>query len=94
MSETMILALDGRYENFSLGRNLDINKINLISRLADKHHFRMSGFRNFERAVSSEHIEEVRHNAQMALAIHGFWYWQVNRGQLIMIAQVKYIQGF
>ncbi|MDY5045724.1 NAD(P)H-binding protein, partial [Phascolarctobacterium sp.] len=72
MSETMILALDGRYENFSLGRNLDINKINLISQLADKHHFRMSGFRNFERAVSNEHIEEVRHNAQMALAIHGF----------------------
>ena len=72
MSETMILALDGRYEDFSLGRNLDINKINLISQLADKHHFRMSGFRNFERAVSSEHIEEVRHNAQMALAIHGF----------------------
>ncbi|WP_405379354.1 NAD(P)H-binding protein [Phascolarctobacterium sp.] len=72
MSETMILALDGRYENFSLGRNLDINKVNLISQLADKHHFKMSGFRNFERAVSSEHIEEVRHNAQLALAIHGF----------------------
>lgn len=71
MSETMILALDGRYENFSLGRHLELEKINLISRLADKHHFRMSGFRNFERAVSDEHIEEVRHNAQMALAIHG-----------------------
>jgi predicted amino acid dehydrogenase len=71
MSETMILALDGRYENFSLGRHLELEKINLISRLAEKHHFRMSGFRNFERAVSDEHIEEVRHNAQMALAIHG-----------------------
>lgn len=72
MSETMILALDGRYENFSLGRNLDVNKIDLISKLADKHNFRMAGFRNFERAVSHEHIQEVRHNAQIALAIHGF----------------------
>lgn len=71
MAETMILALDKRYENFSLGRNLAIDKINLISQLADKHHFKMSGFRNFERAVSSAHIEEVRHNAQHALAIHG-----------------------
>lgn len=71
MSETMILALDKRYENFSLGRNLDIQKINLISQLADKHHFKMAGFRNFERAVSSQHIEEVRHNAQLALAVHG-----------------------
>lgn len=71
MSETMILALDKRYENFSLGRNLDIQKINLISQLAEKHHFKMAGFRNFERAVSSQHIDEVRHNAQLALAVHG-----------------------
>lgn len=71
MSETMILALERRYENFSLGRHLDIGKIELISQLAEKHHFRMSGFRNFERAVSGEHIEEVRHNAQVALAVHG-----------------------
>lgn len=71
MSETMILALDGRYENFSLGRNLDINKVNLISKLADKHHFTLAGFRNFERAISAEHIEEVRRNAELALAVHG-----------------------
>ena len=50
---------------------LDINKINLISQLADKHHFKMAGFRNFERAVSHEKIEEVKHNAQLALAVHG-----------------------
>ena len=67
----MILALDGRYENFSLGRSLDINKINLISQLADKHNFKMAGFRNFERDVSTQHIEEVKHNAQHALAVHG-----------------------
>lgn len=71
MAETMILALDGRYENFSLGRDLDIEKIKLIAELADKHKFELAGFRNFEHAVSSEHIEEVRHNAQLALAVHG-----------------------
>lgn len=71
MSETMILALDGRYENFSLGRELDVDKIKLISDLADKHNFQLAGFRNFERAVSEQHIEEVRHNAELALAVHG-----------------------
>lgn len=70
MSETMILALDGRYENFSLGRNLDTDKVKLIASLADKHQFKLAGFRNFERAVSLEHIENVRHNAELALKIH------------------------
>ncbi len=55
-----------------MGSNLDINNINLNNQKAEQQHLRMSSIRNFERAVSSEHIEEVRHNAQMALAIHGF----------------------
>lgn len=71
MAETMLLALDGRYENFSLGRNLSLEKIKLISELADKHDFRLAGFRNFERAVTKEHIFKVKHNAELALAIHG-----------------------
>lgn len=71
MSETMILALEGMYENFSLGRNLDLGKINLISALAAKHGFSLAGFRNFERAVSAEHIRKVRQNAETALAVHG-----------------------
>lgn len=71
MAETMILALDGRYENFSLGRNLELEKIKTIESLAAKHNFTLAGFRNFERAVTSEHIIEVRHRAERELAIHG-----------------------
>lgn len=71
MAETMILALDGRYENFSLGRSLDTSKVNLISELASKHDFKLAGFRNFERAVTAAHILEVKRNAELALAIHG-----------------------
>ncbi len=67
MSETMILALEGRYENFSLGRSLEVDKINTIAALADKHGFTLAGFRNFERAVTQEHILEVKHNAEQAL---------------------------
>lgn len=71
MAETMILALDGRYENFSLGRHLQLDHVETISRLADKHGFKLAGFRNFERAITEAHILEVKRNAELALAIHG-----------------------
>ncbi|MCD8199162.1 MAG: shikimate dehydrogenase [Phascolarctobacterium sp.] len=70
MAETMILALESRYENFSLGRNLDVNKIKLIAKLAEKHDFRLAGFRNFERAVTEEEIAFVKHSALETLAAH------------------------
>lgn len=68
MAETMLLALDQRYENFSMGRHLDIDKIRLIEQIAAKHDFTLAGFRNFERAVTAEHIAEVKRNAERALA--------------------------
>lgn len=64
MAETMILALENRYENFSLGRDLDVDRIEEIHRLAKKHGFRLAGLRSFERAVTDEYIARVRENAQ------------------------------
>lgn len=63
MAETIILALEGRYENFSLGRELSLERVEEISTLAKKHGFKLAGFRSFERVVSSEFIDEVRHHA-------------------------------
>ncbi|MDD4321184.1 MAG: SDR family NAD(P)-dependent oxidoreductase [Acidaminococcaceae bacterium] len=60
MAETMLLALEGRYENFTLGRNITIEQIKTISALADKHNFELAGFRNFERPVTAEEIAVVR----------------------------------
>lgn len=70
MAETMILALESRYENFSLGRNLDVNKIRTIAELAEKHNFHLAGFRNFERAVTEEEIDFVKHSALGTLVAH------------------------
>ncbi len=67
MAETMILALEGRYESFSLGRSLEVAKIEEIAALAVKHGFSLAGFRNFERAVSKAHIEEVKRYGCQAL---------------------------
>lgn len=60
MAETMILALEERYEPFTLGRDLSLEKVREISALAGKHGFRLAGFRSFERAVTPEQIETAR----------------------------------
>ncbi|MGI6565897.1 MAG: shikimate dehydrogenase [Firmicutes bacterium] len=66
MAETMILALEGRYENFTLGRDLSVAQIDEISRLAARNGFRLAGLRSFERAVSREWIQRVKENADRA----------------------------
>ena len=65
MAETMILALEGRYENFTLGRNLVPSQIDTICGLAKKHGFTLAGFRNFEHAVTKEMIESIRENVKL-----------------------------
>ncbi len=64
MAETMILALEGRYESYTLGRDLQIEKVEEIARLAEKHGFRLAGFRSFERPVTDTQIERIRENAR------------------------------
>lgn len=63
MSETMMLALDGRYENFTLGKEVTVAQVDEISLLAEKHGFHLAGFRSFEKAVSEEVIASIRQNA-------------------------------
>jgi predicted amino acid dehydrogenase len=64
MSETMILALEGSYESFTLGRDLSVEKVLRIGELAKKHGFELAGFRAFEKAVTEETIARVRENAK------------------------------
>lgn len=60
MAETMILTLEGRFENYSLGRDLDVEKIEEIAALAKKHGFSLAGLRSFERAVTDEYVASVK----------------------------------
>lgn len=63
MAETMILALEGRYESYTLGKQIELEKVNEISQLAAKHGFRLAGFRSFERAVTEEQLDRIKANA-------------------------------
>jgi len=64
MAETMTLALEGRYESYTLGRNITVEQVMEIARLAEKHGFRLGGFRSFERAVTDEYVERIKENAR------------------------------
>ena len=64
MAETMILALEGRCEDYSLGRDISIEQVQEIAGLAVKHGFKLAGFRSFERKVSQEYIDRVRAAAE------------------------------
>jgi fatty aldehyde-generating acyl-ACP reductase len=66
MAETITLALEGRFEDYTLGKELSRSRVDEISGLAVKHGFRLSGFRSFEREVTEEQIETVRRRARQA----------------------------
>jgi len=70
MAETMALALDGRFEDYTIGKDITLERVNEITAMAEKHGFRLSGFRSFEREVTQEQIESVRRNARRAGSVH------------------------
>lgn len=65
MAETMILALEGRYESFTLG-DVEVDKVRQIQALAKKHGFTIGGFRRFERAIPDDEVEAIRERALRA----------------------------
>ncbi|AIE87084.1 shikimate dehydrogenase [Fimbriimonas ginsengisoli] len=62
MSETMLLALEGDSSlfNFTLGKDVTVEQVDQISRLADKHGFELASFRSFEKEVSDDAILRAR----------------------------------
>jgi predicted amino acid dehydrogenase len=62
MSETMILALEGdpSLYNYTLGKDVTVEQVDIISQLAVKHGFELAQFRAFERAVSDETVQIAR----------------------------------
>lgn len=64
MAETIALTLEGRFENYTLGKNISPVKVDEISSIARKHGFQLSGIRSFENTVSEEKIKSIRTNAK------------------------------
>ena len=64
MAETMVLALEGRLESYTLGRGIDLGKVVEIERLAAKDGFSLAGMRAFDAAITPEQIENKRRAAE------------------------------
>ena len=60
MSETMILALEGRFEPFTLGRGIKLEKVIEIQEMAARCGFELADMRAFDAAVTPEKIAATR----------------------------------
>jgi predicted amino acid dehydrogenase len=66
MAETMALALEGRFEDYTIGKEITLGRVREITSIAEKHGFHLSGFRSFEKEVTQEQIDLIRKNAHKA----------------------------
>ncbi len=62
MSETMMLALEGDASlyDFTLGKEVSVEQVDTINRLATKHGFELAGFRSFEKEVDADAIKRAK----------------------------------
>jgi hypothetical protein len=60
MSETMVLAMENRRENYTLGRGIDLAKVREIDELATRNGFELAEMRAFDKPVTAEAIASIR----------------------------------
>eukprot|EP01029_Cantina_marsupialis_P009576 TRINITY_DN222431_c0_g2_i1.p1 TRINITY_DN222431_c0_g2~~TRINITY_DN222431_c0_g2_i1.p1 ORF type:complete len:358 (-),score=136.12 TRINITY_DN222431_c0_g2_i1:1459-2532(-) len=58
LAETALLALDNRFESYTLGRQLDMKKVKLIYKLYHKHGLELAGLRSFGGYLTDEDFAE------------------------------------
>ncbi len=65
LGETALLAMDGRFEDFTLGRNIDMEKVKEIWRIFKKHEFQIAGLRSFGDYITEEDVAQRRALAEL-----------------------------
>jgi predicted amino acid dehydrogenase len=68
MAETMALALEQKYESYTLGKDIKLSQVLTIDKIASRHGFKLGGFRSFERAITDQEIAEIKAHNQSNLA--------------------------
>lgn len=63
MAETMALALEGRYESFTIGKTVSAVQVREISELCMRQGFHLDGFRSFGRALTDTDVAYARFHA-------------------------------
>ncbi|MGB5502706.1 MAG: hypothetical protein WBM75_09930, partial [Polyangiales bacterium] len=60
LAETALLAMEGRFESYTLGREIDVDRVKEIYRLFKKHDFQIAGLRSFGKVLSEKDFAEKR----------------------------------
>jgi len=60
LAETALLAMEGRFEDYTLGRNIEVERVKEIYRLFKKHQLQLSGLRSHGRFLTDEDIARKR----------------------------------
>jgi len=68
LAETIVLALEGRFESYTVGRNIEWEKVKEIYKLGLKHGMRLAAISGVNGPYSDEDIRRVR---ELALAARG-----------------------
>lgn len=68
LAETLILTLEGRYECFTLGRDISLSGVKEIYKLGLKHGFKLAAIRGHKGVITDQEIALVRARAEEAKA--------------------------
>jgi hypothetical protein len=68
LGETALLAMDGRFEDYTLGRAIEMERVKEIFRLFKKHGFQLAGLRSFGRYLTDEDVAKKRALAEQLRA--------------------------
>lgn len=67
LTETMVLTFEKRWESYTVGRDIDVAKVQEIGELAQRRGFVLSGIYSFGEPVSDEEIQLIRTRAEANL---------------------------
>lgn len=66
LAETVLLALEGRHQSYSLDREVKIERMEEMPGLDRNHSFGLFGFRRFQRPLTDAEIEAIKKRAKEA----------------------------
>lgn len=60
LAETALLTMEGKFDDYTLGRNINMDRVKEMHRLMKKHGLELAGLRSFDRYITDADIAEKR----------------------------------
>ncbi len=73
LAETALLAMEGRFEDYTVGRDIEIDRVKEIYRLFKKHGFQLAGLRSFGQYITDEDVAQKRALAEALRQDHALF---------------------